>query len=128
MFVGTIENYTSVANANIPIRTELSTNRKVVNDTTANVLEIRKPGIYKVDGYLQLIGVAGDVDINILHDGLPVRELTVTLASATTVVLVPLVDAFRCITAQYPNIGSISIQTDTAGVTIDGLVTVEYIQ
>lgn len=128
MFVGTIENYTSVANANIPIRTELSTNRKVVNDTTANVLEIRKPGIYKVDGYLQLIGVAGDVDINILHDGLPARELTVTLASATTVVLVPLVDAFRCITAQYPNIGSISIQTDTAGLTIDGLVSVEYIQ
>ena len=128
MFVGTIENVTSVANTNIPIRTELSTNRKVVNDTTANVLEIRKPGIYKIDGYLQLIGVAGDVDINILHDGLPARELTVTLASATTVVLVPLDDAFRCITAQYPSAGNVSIQLDTAGVTVDGLVSVEYIQ
>lgn len=128
MFVGTIENVTSVANTNIPIRTELSTNRKVVNDTTANVLEIRRPGIYKVDGYLQILGVAGDVDINILHDNAPVRELTVTLGSATDVVLVPLVDAFRCITAQFPSVGNISIQTDTAGLTIDGLVTVEHIQ
>lgn len=128
MFVGTIENVTSVANTNIPIRTELSTNRKVVNDTVSNVLEIRKPGIYKVDGYLQLIGVTGDVDINILHDNVPVRELTVTLASATDVKIVPLVDAFRCISAQYPNVGNISIQTDTAGVTIDGLVSVEFIQ
>lgn len=127
-FVGTIENVTSVANQNIPIITELSTNRKVVNNTSSNILEIRKPGIYKVDGYLQLLGVAGDVDINILHDGLPVREITVTSASATTVTLVPLIDAFRCISAQYPSVGSISIQTDTAGLTIDGLVTVEYIQ
>ena len=100
----------------------------MINNTTANVLEIRKPGIYKVDGYLQLIGVAGDIDINILHDGQPARELTVTSASATAVTLVPLADAFRCINAQYPNIGSISIQTDTAGVTIDGLVSVEFIQ
>lgn len=128
MFVGTIENYTSVANTNIPIRTELSTNRKVVNDTTANVLEIRKPGIYKVDGYIHLLGATGDVDINILHDGALARELTVTLASATDVKIVPLVDAFRCINAQYPNVGNISIQTDTAGLTIDGLVSVEYIQ
>lgn len=128
MFVGTIENVTSVANTNIPITTELSTNRKIVNNTVSNVLEIRKPGIYKINGYLQLIGVTGDVDINILHDGLPARELTVTLASATDVKLVPLVDAFRCISAQYPNVGNISIQTDTAGLTIDGLVTAEYIQ
>ena len=67
-------------------------------------------------------------NINILHDGLPARELTVTLARATDVKLVPLVDAFRCINAQYPNVGNISIQLDTAGVTIDGLVSVEYIQ
>lgn len=128
MFVGTIENYTSVANTNIPIRTELSTNRKVVNNTTSNVLEIRKAGIYKVDGYVQFLGVAGDIDINILHDGVLARELTVTSASATAVNIVPLADAFRCITAQYPNVGNISIQTDTAGLTIDGLVSVEYIQ
>lgn len=128
MFVGTIENVTSVANTNIPIRTELSTNRKVVNDTTANVLEIRRPGIYKVDGYLQILGVTGDVDINILHDSAPARELTVSLASATDVVLVPLSDAFRCISAQFPSVGNISIQTDTAGLTIDGLVSVEQIQ
>lgn len=128
MFVGTIENVTSVANTNIPIRTELSTNRKVVNNTTSNIIEIRKPGIYKVDGYLQLLGIQGDVDINILHDGNPVRELTITLASATTVEIVPLDDVFRCISAQYPNVGNISLQTDTAGLTIDGLVSVEYIQ
>lgn len=128
MFVGTIENVTSVANQNIPIRTELSTNRKVVNNTTSNVLEIRKPGIYKVDGYLQVLGVTGDININILHDGDPARELTVTLASATAVALIPLDDAFRCTSAQYPNVGNISIQTDTAGLTIDGLVSVEYIQ
>lgn len=127
-FVGTISNVTSVANTNIPITTELSTNRKVVNNTASNVLEIRKPGIYKVDGYLQLLGVAGDVDINILHDGVVARELTVTIASATAVTLVPLADAFRCITAQYPNVGNISIQTNTAGLTIDGLISVEYIQ
>lgn len=128
MFVGTIENATSVVGTNIPIRTELSTNRKVVNNTASNIIEIRKPGIYKVDGYLQLIGVQGDVDINILHDNLPARTLTATLASATTVVVVPLDDAFRCISAQYPNVGNISIQLDTAGVTVDGLVSVEYIQ
>lgn len=56
------------------------------------------------------------------------RELTVTSASATAVNIVPLDDAFRCITAQYPSVGNISIQTDTAGLTIDGLVSVEYIQ
>lgn len=128
MFVGRIENYTSVAGANVPIITELSTNRKVVNNTTSNIIEIRKPGIYKVNGYLQLIGVQGDVDINILHDSLPARTLTVTLASATSVVIVPLDDAFRCIAAQYPSVGNISIQLDTAGVTVDGLVSVEYIQ
>lgn len=128
MFVGTIENVTSVANQNIPIRTELRTNRKVVNDTTANVLEIRRAGIYKVDGYVQILGATGDVDINILHDGQLARELTVTLASATDVKIVPLDDAFRCINAQYPSVGNISIQTDTAGLTIDGLVSVEYIQ
>ena len=100
----------------------------MVNNTASNVLEIRKPGIYKVDGYLQLLGVAGDVDINIMHDGVVARELTVTVASATAVTLVPLVDAFRCITAQYPNVGNISIQTNTAGLTIDGLISVEYIQ
>lgn len=99
-----------------------------MNNTISNALEIRKPGIYKVDGYLQLIGVAGDVDINILHDGALARELTVTLASATAVTLVPLADAFRCTSAQYPNVGEVSIQTDTAGLTIDGLVSVEYIQ
>lgn len=128
MFVGVIENATSVANTNIPIRTELSTNRKVVNNTTSNIIEIRKPGIYKINGYLQLIGVQGDVDITILHDSNPARVLTVTLASATSVVIVPLDDAFRCIAAQYPNIGNISIRLDTAGVTVDGLVSVEYIQ
>lgn len=128
MFVGVIENYTSVAGTNIPIRTELSTNRKIVNNTVSNIIEIRKPGIYKVDGYFQMLGVQGDVDINILHDGLPVRELTVTLASATDVKIIPLDDAFRCITAQYPSVGNISIQTDTAGLTIDGLVSVEYVQ
>ena len=96
----------------------------MVNNTASNVLEIRKPGIYKVDGYLQLLGV----DINILHDGVVARELTVTIASATAVTLVPLADAFRCITAQYPNVGNISIQTNTAGLTIDGLISVEYIQ
>jgi len=128
MFVGTIDNVTSVANQNIPIRTELSTNRRVVNDTTTNVLEIRKAGIYKLDGYVQILGIAGDVDINIYHDGQLARELTVTLASATDVVIVPLDDPFRCINAQYPNVGNVSIQTDTAGLTIDGLVSVEYIQ
>lgn len=128
MFVGTIENVTSVANQNIPIVTELSTNRKVVNDTTSNVLEIRRAGIYKIDGYVQFLGVAGDIDINILHDGQLARELTVTSASATAVNIVPLDDAFRCIAAQYPNVGNISIQTDTAGLTIDGLISVEYIQ
>jgi len=126
MFVGTIENYTSVVGQNIPIATELSTNRKVVNAN--GVLEIRKPGIYKVDGYIQVLGATGDIDINILHDGVVAREITVTLASATDVKVVPLVDAFRCIKAQYPNVGSISIQTDTAGLTIDGLVSVEYVQ
>ena len=92
------------------------------------MLEIRKPGIYKVEGYVQFLGVAGDIDINILHDGVLARELTVTSASATAVNIVPLIDAFRCVNAQYPNVGNISIQTDTAGLTIDGLVSVEYIQ
>lgn len=128
MFVGKIENYTSVSNTNIPIVTELSTNRKVVNNTSNNVIEIRKPGIYKVDGYIQVLGVVGDIDINIMHDGVLAREFTVTLASATDVKIIPLVDAFRCTTAQYPSVGNISIQTDTNALTIDGLVTVEYIQ
>lgn len=101
----------------------------MVNNTGVNILEIRKPGIYKVDGYLQIIGGTGDVDINILHDGIPAREITVTLGTAATnVVVVPLDDAFRCINAQYPNVGSISIQVGTAGLTVDGLVSVEYIQ
>lgn len=128
MFLGTIESVTSVVNQNIPIRTELSTNRKVVNNTIDNTIDIRKAGIYKVGGYIQFLGATGDVDINIMHDGQLARELTVTSASATAVNIVPLVDAFRCVIAEYPNIGNISIQTDTAGLTIDGLVSVEYLQ
>lgn len=128
MFVGRIENVTSAVDTNMPIITELSTNRKVVNNTTSNVVEIRKPGIYKVDGYIQVLGAQGDVSINIMHDGNLAREIDVTLASATTVAVVPLVDAFRSTTAPYPNVANISIRTDTAGLTVDGLVSVEYIQ
>lgn len=128
MFAGRIENVTSVANQNIPIITELSTNRKVINNTISNVIEIRKPGIYKADGYLQVLGTTGDVSFYIMHDTEQAREITVTLASATAVSVIPLDDVFRCVFSQYPNIGSISIQTDTAGLTIDGFISVEYIQ
>lgn len=128
MFAGRIENVTSVANQNIPIITELSTNRKVVNNTINNEIEIRKPGIYKVNGYLQVLGTTGDVSFYIMHDEEQAREITATLASATTVVVIPLDDVFRCVVSQYPNIGNISIQTDTAGLTVDGFVSVEYIQ
>lgn len=128
MFLGTITQTTSVADTNIPITTVMNTNRKVVNNTTSNVLDIRKQGIYNIDGWLELYGATGDVDVNIVADGNILRSETVTLATATTYVVVPIADAVKCVLASYPQVANISIQVGTSGLTLSGLIRVEYLQ
>lgn len=128
MFLGTINQTTSVANTNIPIATQFNTNRKIVNNTTNNTIELRKAGIYNIDGWLTLFGVAGDIDVNVYADGTLRDTITATTASATDYVTVPIVDAVRAVIANYPQVAEVSIQVGTAGVTLAGLIRVEYLQ
>lgn len=127
MFFGTIEQATTVASANIPITTELATNRKVVNNTTTNTLEIRKQGIYNVDGYLSMSGVQGDIDVNIIADGDLRRTVSVSLPSATAYATVPIVDAIRVVLAEYPQVANIAIRVDTSGLSVFGAIRVEQL-
>lgn len=128
MFLGNFSVANSVANENIPIRTLISTNRKIVNNTNSNVLELRKPGIYNLDGWMTISGDTGTVDVQIWADNSLRDSIAVTTTADDQFVTVPIVDAIRAAIANYPEVANISLRVDANGYTLDGLVRLEYLQ
>lgn len=128
MFLGNINQVASVANQNIPINTLISTNRKIVNNNTSNTLELRKVGIYNIDGWLTVSGVAGNIDVEVWADGVLRDSISATTTETTDFVTIPIVDAIKAVTANYPEVANISIRVDASGYTLAGLIRVEYLQ
>ena len=125
MFLGTISNYTSVANADIPIATVINSNNKISNNSTE--IDFNKAGFYNVDAVLNITGPAADITLNLVADGAVKRSVTVTVATADDYVVIPLMDALKVLQS-LSGAASISLQLDTAGYTVNGTVRVEYVQ
>ena len=128
MFLGRINNTPTVADTNIPILVEFNTNSKIGYNGTTDEIVLRKPGLYNVDGAITATGVAGDVDIDIIADGAIRRTFTATLAAADDFVTIPIVDALRVVYDEFQNVADLSFQTSLAGLTLTGVIRVEYVQ
>lgn len=128
MFLGNFSVANSVANENIPIRTLISTNRKIVNNTSVNVLELRKAGIYNIDGWITVSGATGTVDVQVWADSELRDSIAVTTTADDQLVTAPIVDAVRAVLSRYPDVADISLRVGTSGYTLDGVIRVEYLQ
>lgn len=128
MFLGRINNTPTVADVNIPIAVEFNTNSKIGYNGTTDEIVLRKPGLYNVDGAITATGVAGDVDIDIIADGAIRRTFTATLAAADDFVTIPIIDALRVVYDEFQNVADLSLQTSLAGLTLTGVIRVEYVQ
>lgn len=128
MFLGNFSVANSEANANIAINTLIATNRKVVNDTATNTLKLTKAGIYNIDGWVTLSGDTGTFAVLIFADGSLRDSIAVTTTADDQFVTVPIVDAVRAVLASYPEVADISLRVDTGGLTLDGVIRVEYLQ
>lgn len=119
MFLGRIADYTTVANVAIPFPTVINSNGRTTNN--AGVVSIRKPGYYMVDADLTVTGVAGDIVATLYIDGVatPITATT-TLTAATDFANLSISDAVRVAFSQFPDVATISIVIDTAGVIVDG--------
>lgn len=127
MFVGTVTNWVSVVGQNIPFVTELNTNNTIKNNS--GLLRLKRAGYWNVDASMTLTGVADDVIVSLFADGeekvTTYAEATVTAAGFTTV---SLTDAIRTILAEASDFATIALRIDTAGVTVNGKIRVEYVQ
>ena len=127
MFVGTITNWTSVINTDIPFATELNTNNKITN--TNGTIRLRRGGYWNVDASLTLTGVADAVIVSLYADG---QEKVTTYAEATVTAdgftTVSITDAIRTVLTQTDSLATIALRIDTAGVTVNGKIRVEYVQ
>lgn len=128
MFLGNFSVANSVANENIPINTLISTNRKIVNNKTTNTLELRKAGIYNIDGWMTVSGDTGTIDVQVWADGSLRDGIAVTTTADDQLITVPIVDAVRAVIANYPEVADISLRVGTSGYTLDGVIRVEYLQ
>lgn len=128
MFLGNFNVANSVENENIPINTLISTNRKVVNNTSSNVLELRKPGIYNIDGWMTVSGATGTVEIQVWEDDTFRDSIAVTTTSDDQLITVPIVDAVRAVISRYPETARIYLRVDESGFTLAGVIRVEYLQ
>lgn len=128
MFLGNFSVANSVANQNIPINTLISTNRKIVNNKTSNVLELRKAGIYNIDGWMTVSGDTGTVDVQVWADNELRDSITATTTADDQFITVPIVDAVRCVIDAYPQVANISLRVGTSGFTLDGVIRVEFLQ
>ena len=127
MFLGRINDFvTTSANQIIPFITKINSNKNTSN--SAGVISLRKAGYYNLDANLYISGVAGVVTATVYADGVP----TDNVASATTAVAgvasLSLTDVIRAAISQFPDVATISIVLDTAGVSVDGTVRVEYVK
>lgn len=127
MFVGTITNWVSVVGQNIPFVTELNTNTKINNNS--GLIGLKRGGYWNVDASMTLTGVDDDVIVSLFADGVEkvttYAEATVTAAGFTTV---SLTDAIRTVLSQTDDVATIALRVDTAGVTVNGKIRVEYVQ
>lgn len=128
MFLGRVNYSPSVINTNIPITVDFNTNNKIGFRPTTNEITFRKTGLYNVDGALFITGATGDVGIILIADGKERRVFGATLANAGDVATIPIVDAIRVTAEDYPQIATLAIQTDIAGLDISGDIRVEYVQ
>lgn len=126
MFFGSIKNWTSVTNTAIPFTTVLNTNNKTSN--TNGVISMRSSGYYDIDASLTISGVVGTVTATVYADGVATNvTASKTLVSGDTAII-SIVDAVKVSPAIYPNTATISIVLDTADVTVNGNLRVQYIQ
>lgn len=128
MFLGNFSVANSVANENIPITTLISTNRKVVNNSRNNSLELRKAGIYNVDGWMTITGTATTGSVDLYEDENYRESIAFTIANNGDSVTVPIVDAVRVILSKYPEFANISLRVSEGGLSLAGVIRVEYLQ
>lgn len=128
MFLGNFTVANSVANQNIPINTLISTNRKIVNNTTSDVLELRQAGIYNIDGWITITGNATTGSVDLYEDEEYRDSIAFTISNDGENVTVPIVDAVRAIISKYPETANISLRVSEGGLSLVGVVRVEYLQ
>lgn len=128
MFLGNFTVTNSVANQNIPINTLISTNRKIVNNTSADVIELRQAGIYNIDGWVTITGTATTGSVDLYEDEDYRESIAFTISADNESVTVPIVDAVRAILAKYPETANISLRVSEGGLSLVGVLRVEYLQ
>ena len=93
-----------------------------------SLLSLRTGGLWDIDAALTLSGVAGNVVVSVLADGVATGTTVTATTTAAGFVTVPIVDAIRTVLAQYPNVANVGLQIDTAGVTVSGTLRVENVR
>lgn len=126
MFLGRVTGWTSVVGQYIPFQTVKNTNSKITNSN--GLLSLRTGGLWDIDAALTLSGVAGDVVVSVLADGVATGTTVTATTTAAGFVTAPVVDAIRTVLAQYPNVANVGLQIDTAGVTVSGTLRVENVR
>lgn len=126
MFLGRVTGWASVVGQYIPFQTVKNTNSKITNSN--GILSLRTGGLWDIDAALTLSGVAGDVVVSVLADGVATGTIVTATTTAAGFVTVPVVDAIRTVLAQYPNVANVGLQIDTAGVTVSGTLRVENVR
>lgn len=126
MFLGRVTGWTSVVGQYIPFQTVKNTNSKITNSN--GLLSLRTGGLWDIDAALTLSGVAGNVVVSVLADGVATGATVTSTTTAAGFVTVPIVDAIRTVLAQYPNVANVGLQIDTAGVTVSGTLRVENVR
>lgn len=126
MFLGRVTNWTSVVGTDIPFLTELNTNTKTRN--ASGVVSILERGLWNIDASIEVTGVAGDIEIQLLADGVVRDTRSTSLTDATDFGVVSFDDAIRVIFAQYPDTATISMRVDTAGVVVNGKLRIENVR
>lgn len=125
MFLGRVTNWTSVVGQNIPFITIKNSNNKIANNSGA--IQLLRKGWWDLDASLVLTGVADDVIVSVYADNAEdgtYAEASVTAAGFTTV---SLTDAIHTILTRYPDVATIGIRVDTAGVDVSGQVRIAYV-
>lgn len=126
MYLGRVTGWTSVVGQYIPFQTVKNTNSKITNSN--GLLSLRTGGLWDIDAALTLSGVAGNVVVSVLADGVATGATVTVTTTAAGFVTVPIVDAIRTVLAQYPNVANVGLQIDTAGVTVSGTLRVENVR
>lgn len=125
MFLGRVTNWTSVVGQNIPFLTIKNSNNKIANNS--GEIQLLRKGWWDLDASLVLTGVAADVIVSVYADGQEDGAYAEASVTADGFTSVPLTDAIRTIATRYPDVATIGIRVDTAGVDVSGQVRIEYV-